>query len=685
MARILKSEADSWDEAVAYVKKCDTTWLEYWEDYHRWCKAIFRLYLAKNEWTTLNKRARLALSLPFTIVETVAAETYKALFDEIPYWKQKPVGPEDEEAADIVSKYVGHQTEKNKLRIKGYIFEKNRLMFGLSWAFIPWTFLKEWKRREVQAEEPETDESGSPIINPFTGKPQMKPLIDLFGNPVTRKEFKKEVSFDCWEFEPLLPWNVRSDPSIVDPNKLQNTGIGVIVDRFYSKQDLKSRYRDGIYKNVDKYFDDEESDDVERSVATASDEDEEMARDLNAGYSYKRNLHHVRQFWGKAPIVSQQRKSGEVIIWDSSAEPVEALIDICGNQCLRLKRNPLDEQLRPVIATQCHPVADSLISPGLLQAVESEIKEYNAFRNARMDNLAQQMNPMYNVRAGVNVPVRDLRWRANGIIRTPNPESDIIPVPTPSLGQTLSQDLAGLDYSIQNATNALSAAQGTSNMGQAFGRTAAGINFFQSRMQSRIQVIVEVSEDQFFGRLSDIVNSYNTQFLTKPEDFAVIGSKNVYVTIRPDYLSRRDLVPVSASRKINRAKMLPLYDRLITEASSLKDFIKVDYLIQEMIKTTDLFPNPEKVLYSEEERQKMQASQPDQIKKGMNLTVSWNDLEPEIKKVLLGDIFPQIKDDLEQLEMLPSNQELKAQQQFSDQQMKALEMQNQMPPMTSYG
>lgn len=659
MARVYKSDEQTWEEAVSLVSTRDKSWLKYWEEYHRWCRTIFRLYMSKNEFTSMGKRARLNLSLPFTIIETVAAETYRALFDEVPYWKQKPVGKEDDEPAKIVTDYVGYQTEQNKMRIQGYIFEKNRLMFGLSWAFVPWTYMKEWKRRDAQVMEPimAMNELGEqiPQINPFNGEPMMKPSMDLFGKPVTKKDFKKEVTFDCWEFEPLFPWHVRSDPAINNPLKIRNFGEGIIIDRYYSDHDLKQFERDGKYKNVSKYLGDieEKREQEKRNNFRVLAEDEETSRDLNAGFSYKRNLHHIRQYWGKAPIVTQQRKSGEVVIWDSSAEPVEALIDTCDSECFRIIRNPIDEQLRPIVAAQCHPVADNLISPGLMQAVESEFREMIAFRNARMDNLSQSMNPMYNVRSGVNVPVRDLIYKPNGIRRTPNPETDIVQVQPPSLGLTLDKDLSQLEYNIQNATNALSASQGASNIGQAFGNTARGIDFFQSRMQSRLQVIVNVAEDQFFGPLSDIVNSYNQQFLTDEKDFSVIGKENVYLTIKPDYLGRRDLIPVAAGKKLNRGKMLQLYDRMITEAASLKDFIKVDYLIREMIVATDAFPNPDKILYSQEEMQRMKAEQPDELKKNMSLSVAWKDLEPAIKQELLGVIFPHLADQLKQMPLNP--------------------------------
>lgn len=659
MARVYKSDEQTWEEAVRLITCRDESWLKYWEDYHKWCRMTFRLYMSKNEWTSMGKRARLNLSLPFTIIETVAAETYRALFDEVPYWKQKPVGPEDDEPAKIVTEYVGNQTEKNKMRIQGYIFEKNRLMFGLSFGLVPWTYLKDWKRREVPVMEPIMllNENGEqvPQLNPFNGEPLMKPSADLFGKPILKKDFQKEVTFDCWEFEPLFPWHVRSDPAISNPLKLMNSGEGVIVDRYYSDHQLKQFEREKKYKNVSRYLQslEDESYEKERNNFDVKREDEETSRDLNAGFSYKRNLHHIRQYWGKAPIVTQTRKSGETVIWDNSAEPVEALIDICEKECFRIIRNPIDEQLRPVVAAQCHPVADNLISPGLIQSVESELREILAFRNARMDNLNQAMNPMHNVRSGVNVPVRDLMYRPNGVRRTPNPETDIVPVTPPALGMTLDKDLSQLEYNVQNATNALSAAQGASNVGQAFGNTARGIDFFQSRMQSRLQVIVNVAEDQFFGPLSDIVNSYNQQFLIDAKDFAVIGKENVYLTIKPDYLNRRDLIPVSAGKKLNRGKMLQIYDRMITEAGTLKDFIKVDYLIREMIAATDAFPNPDKLLYSEEEMQKMQAEKPDELKKNMSLSVAWKDLEPQVKQAVLSVIFPHIAQQLQQMPLTP--------------------------------
>jgi hypothetical protein len=286
-----------------------------------------------------------------------------------------------------------------------------------------------------------------------------------------------------------------------------------------------------------------------------------------------------------------------------------------------------------------------LISPGLLQAVESELRELQTFKNVRLDNVTQRMNPMYQVRLGSQLAKRDLRYEPYRKVLVSQIDGDIREFPAPELGNGFDGSLAELNYDIQNATNALNASQGSSNVGQAFGRTAAGINFFQSRMQHRLQVIVDVGEEQLFGSLSDIVNSYNKQFLKNPKDFQVVGRPNPYLTITPEaYMQRRDLVPVGASRKLNRGQMIQLLDRMLTEASVLKDFFKIDVLVHEMVKMSEAFPNPDKILYTAAERQQMAttaASQHPEVKKGLNITINWKDLEPGLKQALVSTLMNQ--------------------------------------------
>lgn len=664
MAKPLKRQNELWEAAISKIDDRYSKWMDYWTTYHQWCRLVFRLYLARNEWTSIGRRARLTLSLPFSIIETVAAETYRALYDEQPYFKQKPIGKEDEEFAESVSLYTAHQMDQNHMRIKGYIFEKNRLMFGLSWAFVPWTVAREWKRRESQVMQPAKryilDSKGQPvfnddgmpksedIINPMTGKPIMQPKMDMFtGRPVTEKKFVKEVTKDYWEFKPLYPWQVIADPAITDPFQVQSGGEGIIINQYLSNSELWKLQRDGVYYNVDEYFDtkEEDSEDNDRQTFDVPREDEDLAEDMKEGYSYKRNLNLVRQWWGKMSV--REDKNGN-LIYDKNAEPVEVIVDKVNNTCLRCRRNVIDEQIRPIVAAQCHPIADHLISPGLLQAVESELRELQTFKTARVDNITQKMNPMYQVRDGSLLAKRDLRYRPFGLVPVSAIDQDLKEFPTPDIVVQADRSVGELEYSIQNATNALSASQNASNVGQAFGKTARGIDFFQNRMMSRLKVIVDVGEEQLFSQLSDITNSYNKQFLTKQTDFQVIGRQNPYLKITPEaYMNRRDMLPIGASRKLSRGQMLQIYDRILTSPEALKGFIKIDYLVKEMIKLTDAFPDPEKLLYTDEERQKMAAETPPDVKKAMNISVNFADLNEQEKVYLMTRLLKENPEELQ--------------------------------------
>lgn len=462
--------------------------------------------------------------------------------------------------------------------------------------------------------------------------------MGLDGKPVTKKVWKKEVTNDNWKFETLENWDVFPDPAIKSPADVRCKGTGVIVVKHFSEEKLREMERKGIYHNVDAYF----------QFLTNKREASRVITDIAAsdkeGDDHLKDTYKVYQFWGMFPVNTVIDKNGdEVLEYDETAEPVECVIDIPaeGGICFRIKRNPIDEQIRPIICNNINPQAQKLYCGGILHIIYSEYQVYKDFINSRAKNLNMRMNPMWFARTGALTALRNLKYSPNKILRTSNPEGDLVPVPTPGLGETYAQDVGMLQMEMQESTGSIKASQKSGNMGQAFARTAAGINFFQERMGKRLGIIVDCMEYFMLGGLFDVVNSYNKQFLTDPKAFAVIGKQNAYLTIKPEsFLRRIDWYPVGAGSRLKRGEQITILDRIMTELKSFSDYINVKKILQKYVKITGLFSDISEIEYTPEERQQIMASKQPEVKENVNLSISFDDLPPTTKLSVIKHFDP---------------------------------------------
>lgn len=650
-----KKTKELYDEAKHHVKERFVMWSQHWRDYHDFCKEIYKEYLAETDVLSSGKSAGVKPSLGFSITENVLADTHEALFEEHPYIKTEPVYKDDVQDSEDVTDFMTYQCQKNGLRTDSIPFVRNVLMYGVGFAFVPWTVEKEMIRVEVPVTEPvmqpSVDQFGNPMLDengaimPPTpqigqdGYPVMKPVIGYDGKPAMKKEWVEETTTDIWEFEPLENWDVLCDPSITNFRKIRRGGQGIIVSRYYSKDELKSLQRRGVYRGVDFYFNDLAARESEGAYST---NDEQQKKSPN----WKNGKVRVLQYWGKFPVSTVINKKGqEELVYDEDAVPVECVIDIPENcsTCFRVKRNPIDTQVRPIIAVPLHPQNKSLISPGLLTIIYSEYQAYKEFINARLKNLNKQMNPMWFSRLGTLSNLRNLNYVPNKIVRMGDPRTDILPAPSPDLGATFSQDMGGLLMEMQETTGSIKAGQKSGNMGQAFARTAAGINFFQQRVDARLRMIVNVAEEGLFGGLFEIVHSYNKQFVTDEEYFKVMGKDNIYRSINPaSFTKRLDWMPVDAGNRLKKGEMVQLLDRLMTSLGGFREDIRIDKILEKYVKITGLFKFPEEILLSDEEKAKIaQAKQQPQAKQSLSLSVAFEDLPTAAKTALISQFAPQ--------------------------------------------
>lgn len=647
-------------EACEHIRNLYSSWSDYWKPIHDHYKVLYDEYSAQTNVLENGNVAKVKPSLLFSIVETLVSEMYSAFYDETPYLLSKPTKEADVESSEIVTEYTQHQINSNGMKIDSIPFLRSFVLYSLAWSFIPWEYTEEFKRREQDVLEPVlqqpfdqfgnplTDDKGnllppSPVMDPITGAPQMRPVIGADGKIKKQKVWMKEVTSDIWKYETLEPWDVVADPKIKSPADVRSKGQGVIIVRHFSKCDLKKMERDGVYENVDLYFD----------LREFKKSQTDSPKFQNEGKDHNEDTIRVLQFWGKFPVQTIVDDQGnEKLIYVEDGEEVECVIDVPDDYStsFRIKRCPIDEQIRPIICAGFLPQAGKIYNEGPLHIIYSEYQVYKEFVNSRLTNLNQHMNPMWFARLGALTNLKNLKYVPNKIIRTGNPTGDISPVPTPGLGETYSQDLGMIQMEMQETTSALKASQKSGNMGQAFARTAAGINFFEQRIASRLGIVVDTLEYYMMGGLFEIVHAYNKQFLTDPTDFEAIGKQNVYLTIHPEaYMTKKSWKPVGAGSRLKRGEQIQILDRMLAELKSYSNIIDIEKIIMKMVKLTGLFTDPAEIMLSPEKQKQIQANQKPDVKESMSLSVNYDDLPVSAKLAIIQGYAPQSGTTLEEI------------------------------------
>jgi hypothetical protein len=530
------------------------------------------------------QRANLKLPYAFNIIESFTPQIVETFLKEKPYISAVGRGPEDVETADRISSYFSYQLDQMKFLREFIGFVKNCFIYGTAVAKTPW--------RHEEGE----------VIQRYQDR-------DAMGLPVWKKKEVLEVKFDGPAFDNIDFLDFYPDPTANKPGDIQS--MRACCHRVYryleDLEAMKKKGDYGLYENLDKL---------------------KQGMDNN-GYDAWGNMNSAPtdQTWAdtqRSYLLHQDpgvKTKGKIELWEwwglfefeegKGLEP--AVITVAnGNVVLRCDRNPFDYKFKPFVACVDYLVPNEFYGMGEVEVTHSMMKEATALRNARLDQANQAVNGMYIVDRSSGINLRNLYSRTGGVIFT-NDMNGIKNLPVSEVPGSSYREISQIDYDIQNASGLTNAAQGSSNIGKAFGNTAKGIAYLESYMASRLSLKAKQIEEWCMQEYGQILLLLNRQFVNQQQWVKLYNNEdNPFVMISPDmFYKNYDFYTTGAMERLNRQQRQNMLTSVIIPylqtAEKYQPFtIKMDALTKRFFKEFE-FQNVNELINTPEERERLVA------------------------------------------------------------------------------
>ena len=522
------------------------------------------------------QRANLQLPFAYTIIETEVPQILNIFFRDDEVIRFEGRGPEDARWENLLTEFHKQQLSEANFKIKTAVFIKNMLLDGTAIAKLPYRF------QEVETAQTVTE------INPQTGE------------PVVRKLPSKEVAFDGPDVEIIPFQDFFPDWSVRVPGDIQSMR-GVVHRTWKTLASLRSS---GKYKNL---------------------------KELELSFSLKGS-----NAWGPAYYESEEgellenlndripgiKREGQVEIWEywglydpnGDGNFKEYIITIAnGDVVIRAEENFYDAKFKPFVA--CPNIVREAEFYGIPEviALRPLIKEANALRNARLDNINLSVNPMWIIDRSAGINHRSLYSRPNGIIWT-NDINGIRPIqiPDPSIGSLAETN--NLAQDIQNASGLLAGPAIANSTGRAFARSATGVAFIQNFANSRIGIKAFFLSDLYFKEVGKILLKTNRQFVTAQRWVRVMGDdENPFQLLPPDAFHRNYDFKITTDFENGGVEGALRKMQLVAQAAaqfeqSQPGVLKMDVILKELLRPI-LGRQLSRFVRSDEERAQLQAQE----------------------------------------------------------------------------
>jgi len=311
------------------------------------------------------------------------------------------------------------------------------------------------------------------------------------------------------------------------------------------------------------------------------------------GLSKYKGQVEILEYWGE-----YRKEKGE------KAEQYIIAVAVVGEEklLLRFEENPLSFKFKPFIMSNDYAIEGEPYGYGELHHIKGLIQESTALRNARLDVANLSLNRVWLVERQAGVNLRELYTAPNKIILT-NDLNGIRPMEMGQVTVSSVNELARIDFDIQNTTEIINPRQDVSNVGAAFGSTATGVNFLVGKSNLRLLTKARLLQEQFFKPLADILNWMNRDLVTDDMYYRLAGEdiKNPYRSVSPDaFLRRVDYKPTSSPDKLKMAEKkdsMAYFLQTLGQVVKVKPNININFeeLIKDMAKTLG-FARPEKYI-----------------------------------------------------------------------------------------
>jgi len=526
------SEAQE-ERAVHTVTSSKKEFLEFYEEKLKTFNYFDRLYIKGAAKTNVPYgRANLELPLAFQQVEPFVSQMTETMVGETPYLAYSGRGPEDDETAEEITNFTQYQLECGNFFPTWVSWCRNLGKYGTAVMKANW----EVESVEITSEQDITVQG----INPQTG--QVEEITKTITDTQDYDKHDGPMFYNVSLFDFFVPRSATSS----DVQKMS-----WVIHRTYRTLDqlLDNPNYDRNTKWIKKLIAERDEDDMDTSTSVGSGMEEAKRTEQSQKNSSKGNKKYagkveVLEWWGDFKFKKSERAKAALIV-----------VAIIENEhiLLRLDENPFKFKFKPFLMSNDYPIEGEPYGYGELHHIKGLIEESTALRNARLDVANISLNRVWLVERQAGVNLRELYTAPNKIILT-NDLNGIRPMDMGQVTASSVQELARIDFDIQNTTEIINPRQDVSNVGAAFGSTATGVNFLAGKSNLRLLTKARLLQDTFFRPLADMLNWFNRDLVTDDMYYRVSGedNKNPYRTISPDaFLTRVDYKPSSSPDKLS--------------------------------------------------------------------------------------------------------------------------------------
>lgn len=575
-----KETEDSFEErAIERVCCCKKESQDFYEAKFAKFNYFDRLYIkGASKSNTPYGRANLELPLAFQQIEPFVSQMTETMVGEAPYiaYEGRGNSGSDDDPAEQITDYTQYQLETGEFIPSWITFCRNLGKYGTAIMKVVWH--TEIKEIETEEEIPKL------VIDPKTNT--------LVQTTETITKVEDYVEHDGPMFHNRSLFDVFVPPSATSCNV---QALPWIIDRLYRYPDQlldNPNYSRGHkkLKQILQQSDLDDEDDVPKNTIT--DNSKKLSEDQkNPGKGDKKysGLIEVLEWWGDfAPT-----KGGKKI-------PYLLVVALLGDEkiLLRADKNPLKFKFKPFVASNDYPIEGEFYGYGELDHIKGLVEESTALRNARLDVANMSLNRMWLVERSSGVNIRDLYSAPNKVILTTD-NSGIRELDAGGVTPSSVNELARIDFDIQNTTEIVNPRQDVSSVGAAFGGTATGVNFLSAKSNLRLLTKARLLEETFFKPLAMMLNWYNRDLVTDDMFYRVRdGDKSNPYMISPEaFLTPVDFKPTSnpqklsiAEKKDNMAYLLQTVAQVEKAKPGLNNLVE---LMKQVYKLSG-FPHPER-------------------------------------------------------------------------------------------
>lgn len=419
-------------------------------------------------------RANLRLPYGFSLVQEQIPKIIEAVLSERPIALVEGNEIQDVQWEDGINDFLDIQVEAMRFPLKLIEYVTSLLLDGTAVAKVPYRYEERAIRRRS-----------------FNDQNEM--MMD--------EELK--VAYDGADFLPISFPDYFPDWTSQRPGDCQ--GMRGQAHRFHkSLSELEANTR---YENLDELQMSANVKGVGGETAWAkpywSEEAQskfDSSRDNKGGVKFS-DLIEIWEYWGLFDVTGK-------------GDWAEYVITVAnGDVCIRCEENPFDYQQKPFVASPNYVRDNEFYGIPEIVVIRALIKEGQALRNARLDQVSLAIYRMYVVDRSAGVKARSLFSRPNGIIWA-NDVNGIRELAPPEVAASAFRELQELQAEMKETLGQVGGAPGVNAMQRNAARSATGVQFVNNIQASRVSLKVRILAETLLKPMTQIMLQYNDQFVT---------------------------------------------------------------------------------------------------------------------------------------------------------------------------